>query len=279
MDMSDDALQLPPQAAHSPVAPGHVLLVGAGPGDPELLTLRAARALREATLVLYDQLVSVEVLALINPAAQQLCVGKLAGHHTMAQDAISQLMLRLALSGRSLVRLKGGDPYIFGRGGEEAEVLAAAGVPFEVVPGISAAQGAAAAAGMPLTHRDHATSVVFVTGHGRADRAPAGLEPEAPEVDWAALARPHQTLVIYMGLGRLARISAELLRHGLPPHTPAALIERASQPQQRCVVGTLQELPDLAQREAVQAPALIVIGGVVGLHHTLAPVARRQHVG
>jgi uroporphyrin-III C-methyltransferase len=176
-----------------------------------------------------------------------------------------------------VVRLKGGDPYIFGRGGEEAEALAAAGVPFEVVPGISAAQGAAAAAGMPLTHRDHATAVVFVTGHGRADRVPAGLEPEAPEVDWAALARPHQTLVIYMGLGRLAQISAELMRHGLPAHTPAALVERASRPEQRCVVGTLQSLPELARREAVQAPALIIIGGVVGLHHTLTQVVSHHH--
>ncbi|MEY8876813.1 MAG: uroporphyrinogen-III C-methyltransferase [Leptothrix sp. (in: b-proteobacteria)] len=275
--MSDDPLHLQPLFDRVAAAPGRVLLVGAGPGDPELLTLKAARALREATLVLYDQLVSAEVLALINPAAQTLCVGKLAGHHTMGQDAITHLMLRLALGGRSLVRLKGGDPYIFGRGGEEAEALAAAGVPFEVVPGISAAQGAAAAAGMPLTHRDHATAVVFVTGHGRADRVPAGLEPEAPEVDWAALARPHQTLVIYMGLGRLAQISAELMRHGLSAHTPAALVERASRPEQRCVVGTLQDLPELARREAVQAPALIIIGGVVGLHHTLTQVVRHHH--
>ncbi|MFM2059713.1 MAG: hypothetical protein RLY71_4098 [Pseudomonadota bacterium] len=275
--MSDDALHLPSQFNHTSTVPGHVRLVGAGPGDPELLTLKAARALREATLVLYDQLVSAEVLALINPTAQTLCVGKLAGHHTMGQDAITHLMLRLALGGRSLVRLKGGDPYIFGRGGEEAEALAAAGVPFEVVPGISAAQGAAAVAGMPLTHRDHATAVVFVTGHGRADRVPAGLEPEAPEVDWAALARPHQTLVIYMGLGRLAQISAELMRHGLPAQTPAALVERASQPEQRCVVGMLQELPQLAQREAVQAPTLIIIGSVVALHHTLAPAERHHH--
>ncbi|MEX8518280.1 MAG: uroporphyrinogen-III C-methyltransferase [Leptothrix sp. (in: b-proteobacteria)] len=269
--MLDDTLQIRQQLAGSDCPPGAVLLVGAGPGDPDLLTLKAARALREATLVLYDHLVSPEVLGLINPQAHLICVGKLAGRHTLGQDAIVELMLGLAGSGRSLVRLKGGDPYVFGRGGEEAQALAAAGIPFEVVPGISAAQGAAASAGIPLTHRDHATSVVLVTGHGRADAhgAAPDADPQAPEVDWAALARPHQTLVIYMGLGRLASISAELMRHGLAPQTPAALIERASQPGQRTVTGTLQSLPELAVTHAVKAPALIIVGGVVSLHHTL----------
>ena len=231
---------------------GRVWLVGAGPGDPELLTLKALRRLQRATLVLHDHLVAPEILALLPPAATCIDVG------------------------HDLVRLKGGDPYIFGRGGEEAQALAAAGIPFEVIPGLSAAQAAAAGAGIPLTHRDHATAVVFVTGHGRADAAPPGgapgseLDPTAPEVDWAALARPHQTLVIYMGLGRLAALSAGLVRHGLSPLTPAALIERASRPDQRCVTGTLQTLPALAERHAVRAPALIVVGSVVSLHATLA---------
>ena len=261
---------------------GRVWLVGAGPGDPELLTLKALRRLQRATLVLHDHLVAPEILALLPPEATCIDVGKRCGAHTMAQDDIIALMLRLARAGHDLVRLKGGDPYIFGRGGEEAQALAAAGIPFEVIPGLSAAQAAAAGAGIPLTHRDHATAVVFVTGHGRADAAPPGgapgseLDPTAPEVDWAALARPHQTLVIYMGLGRLAALSAGLVRHGLSPLTPAALIERASRPDQRCVTGTLQTLPALAAQHAVRAPALIVVGSVVSLHATLATALIRE---
>lgn len=275
MSQLDEPLHFLTDTRTAAAEPARVTLVGAGPGDPELLTLKAARLLREATLVLHDQLVSPEVLGLINAQAQLICVGKLAGRHTLGQDAIIELMLRLAGSGRSLVRLKGGDPYVFGRGGEEAQALAAAGIPFEVVPGISAAQGAAASAGIPLTHRDHATSVVLVTGHGRADRPGTSLDPDAPDVDWAALARPHQTLVIYMGLGRLEQICAELVRHGLPAQTPAALVERASQPQQRTVTGTLQSLPTLAVTEAVQAPALIIVGGVVALQQVLGRSVRR----
>ncbi|BDI07617.1 uroporphyrinogen-III C-methyltransferase [Sphaerotilus microaerophilus] len=274
MNMLDDRSRLRPAADAAPQAPGFVSLIGAGPGDPELLTLKAARLLGNARLLLYDHLVSREVLRLVPDDADLIYVGKEAGQHTLGQEAIVELMLRLARSGRSLVRLKGGDPYIFGRGGEEALALAAAGIPFEVVPGISAAQGAAAAAGIPLTHRDHATAVTYVTGHGRADRchttAP-GDDPDAPDVDWAALARPHQTLVIYMGLGRLPQISAQLIAHGMPMDTPAALVERASLPDQRCVVGCLRDLPALAVAEGIKAPALILVGTVVGLQAQLNP--------
>lgn len=178
------------RAANAPAhAPGKVTLVGAGPGDPDLLTVKAARALQSASLVLHDQLVSAEVMALLPPGAECISVGKAAGQHSMPQTAITALMLRLAQSGRPLLRLKGGDPYIFGRGGEEAQALAEAGIPFEVIPGISAAQGAAALAGMPLTHRDHACSLVLTTGHLRGEADERGLD-----LDWDLLARPHQTV-------------------------------------------------------------------------------------
>ena len=243
-----------------------VTLVGAGPGDPELLTIKAAKALAAASLVLYDHLVGKEVLELLPKSADRIYVGKESGHHTLSQDGIIDLMLRLARSGKPVLRLKGGDPYIFGRGGEEVQALAAAGVPFEVIPGISAAQGAAAAAGMPLTHRDHAGAVVFATGHlrGKGDQRRVDL-------DWTMLARPHQTVVIYMGVGTLAVICAQLIAHGLPPDTPAATIERATCADQRTVVGTLTTLPTLALLHAVKPPALIMIGAVVALHDTLAP--------
>lgn len=247
----------------APRTAGRVTLVGAGPGDPELLTVRAERALRGAALVLYDHLVSREVLRLVPEGADLIYVGKESARHTLPQEDICALMVRLARSGRSLVRLKGGDPYIFGRGGEEAQALAAAGIPFEVVPGISAAQAAAAQAGMPLTHRDHAASVVLATGHRRGD----ALELD---MDWAALARPRQTVVIYMGVGTLPTVCAQLIAHGLPPDTPAALVERVSLPGSRRVVGTLAGLPALARVQGVKPPALLIVGGVVTLHETLA---------
>lgn len=246
-------------------APGRVTLVGAGPGDPDLLTVKAARALAQAEVVLYDQLVSGEVLALVPDEADCICVGKESAHHTLPQGAIIDLMLRLARSGRRVLRLKGGDPYIFGRGGEEAQALAEAGIPFDVIPGISAAQGAAASAGIPLTHRDHAASVLCVTGHLRAET------PDQLALDWPALARSRQTLVVYMGVAALPVISAQLIRHGLAADTPAAIVERATLPDQRTLVGTLRSLPALASKSGVRTPALIVIGTVVGLHAQLAP--------
>ncbi len=247
--------------------PARVTLVGAGPGDPELLTVKAARAIGAARIVLYDHLVSKAVLELVPPGADLVYVGKESAHHTLPQDAIIELMLRLARSGRPVLRLKGGDPYIFGRGGEEAQALAEAGVPFDVVPGISAAQGAAACAGIPLTHRDHAASVLWVTGHLRAGAA------AALDLDWPALVRPRQTLVVYMGVGSLALLSAQLIHHGLAADTPAALVERATLPEQRTLVGTLQSLPALARQHAVRSPALILIGTVVRLHERLRPGA------
>ena len=242
------------------LAPARVTLVGAGPGDPDLLTLKAAKALRAAHLVLYDHLVSKDVLELVPKSADRFYVGKQAGRHTLTQEGIIELMVRLARAGQPVVRLKGGDPFIFGRGGEEVEALAANGIPFEVIPGISAAQGAAASAGIPLTHRDYAGTLVFATGHPRNDAA------RAIDLDWPLLARPNQTVVIYMGVASLPTICEQLLHHGLAPDTPAALIERATLPAQRTVVGSVETLPTLALVHDVKPPALIVIGSVVSLH-------------
>lgn len=244
--------------------PGHVTLVGAGPGDPELLTVKAANALRRATLVLYDNLVSKDVLALVPVDADCVYVGKVSGHHSLSQGGIIELMLRLAGGGRRLLRLKGGDPYIFGRGGEEAQALAAAGIPFDVIPGISAAQGASAATGIPLTHRDHAESLVYATGHLRGEG-----DSRSVDLDWTLLSRPRQTVVIYMGVGTLPVISAQLQAHGLAGDTPAAIVERATLPGQRTVVGTLARLPEIARAHDVRTPALIIIGTVVSLHAEL----------
>jgi len=253
------------------VAAARVTLVGAGPGDPELLTVKAARALRAARLVLYDHLVGEEVLELLPKRAERIYVGKECGRHTFSQEAIIELMVCLARAGRPVLRLKGGDPFIFGRGGEEAQALAAHGIPFEVIPGISAAQGAAACAGIPLTHRDHAATLVFVTGHLRA-HANGDDDSRCVDLDWPMLARPHQTLVIYMGVATLPLICAQLIAHGLSPDTPAAVVERASLPGQRCVTATVQTLPTLALLHGVKAPALIMIGGVVGLREQLKAV-------
>ncbi len=242
--------------------PAQVSLVGAGPGDPELLTLKAARALAQAELVLYDNLVSPQVLALVPSKAERVYVGKRSACHAMSQQAIVELMIEHARAGRPVLRLKGGDPYVFGRGGEEAEALARAGVPFVVIPGISAAQGAAACAGIPLTHRDHAARVVWITGHLRAGG-------DEFDLDWPALARPRQTVVVYMGLASLPLLVQQLVAHGLAAHTPAALVERATTPQQRTIVGTLDTLAAQAEAAAVRSPALVMIGEVVGLQPLL----------
>ena len=247
---------------------GHVTLVGAGPGDPDLLTVKAANALRNATLVLYDNLVSKAVLELVPASADRVYVGKVSGHHSLSQTGIIELMVRLAKGGRRLLRLKGGDPYVFGRGGEEAQGLVAAGIPFDVIPGISAAQGAAAASGIPLTHRDHAEALVLATGHLRGE-----ADARTVDLDWAQLARPRQTVVIYMGVATLPVISAQLQAHGLSGDTPAAIIERATLPGQRTIVGTLATLPEIARTHDVRAPALIMIGTVVSLHAELGEPA------
>lgn len=243
--------------------PGAVTLVGAGPGDPELLTIKAMRALQAAKLVLYDHLVSPGVLDYLPPDADRVYVGKESSHHTLPQASIIELMIRLAKSGRAVLRLKGGDGYIFGRGGEEAQALVAAGVPFTVVPGLTAAQGAAASVGIPLTHRDHACSLVLATGHMRENRQ--------LDMDWEMLARPRQTVVLYMGVNNLPEICAQLIAHGLPQETPAALVERATQPEERCITGTLADLPALAKQHGVKPPALIMVGAVVALRAELMP--------
>jgi uroporphyrin-III C-methyltransferase / precorrin-2 dehydrogenase / sirohydrochlorin ferrochelatase len=239
---------------------GEVVLVGAGPGDPGLLTLRALRALQNADVILYDRLVSAEVLDLARRDAERINVGKTAGGAQVSQDDINTLLVQLAQQGKRVCRLKGGDPFIFGRGGEELEALAAAGVRFEVVPGITAAAGCAAYAGIPLTHRDHAQSLVFVTGHVKA---------QGDELDWDQLARPAQTVVFYMGLGSLEQILQRLREHGAPESRAAAIVEQGTRATQRVVTGTLADLARKATEATVQSPALLIVGEVTRLHETL----------
>jgi uroporphyrin-III C-methyltransferase len=231
---------------------GTVYLVGAGPGDPDLLTLRAARLLARAELVVHDGLVDPAVLALAGPKAKFVSVAKSRARHTLPQDAINALLVREALAGRDVVRLKGGDPFVFGRGGEEAEACRAAGVPVEVVPGVTSALGAAAAAQIALTHRDAASVVSFVAGQCK------GLA----EQDWAGLAGKGRTLVIYMGVKTAAQIAEKLMADGLAPEMPIAVIENACRPEMRVLRGPLAALPELVERERVKSPALIVIGEV-----------------
>ena len=235
---------------------GCVALVGAGPGDPELITLKGARLLREAEVVIYDNLVGDGILDLCSPTAERIFVGKMAGQHTLPQEEICQLLVDKALTGKFVVRLKGGDPFVFGRGGEELDVLLAAGIGVEIVPGVTAALGAAASFGFPLTHRDHAQSCVFVTGH---------LKDHSVDLNWPALAQPNQTIVIYMGITGLDAISANLQAAGLSGDTPAALIYRATWPSERIYPCQLATLPATARDNQVKPPALIVIGGVVSL--------------
>jgi len=240
--------------------PGKVFLVGAGPGDPELLTLKAARVLREAEAVVFDHLVGEGVLELLNPAARRIYAGKEAGNHSLPQDQINSLLVELAREGLKVVRLKGGDPFIFGRGGEEMEELLASGIACEVVPGITAASGISACTGMPLTHRDHSRTVVFTTGH---------LKDGTVNLDWAALTRPQQTVVIYMGLGALDIICVELVAHGLAADTPVAVVHAGTTPAQITVTGTLDTIVGAVREAKLRSPALIIVGSVVSLHALL----------
>ncbi|HEX4502012.1 MAG TPA: siroheme synthase CysG [Scandinavium sp.] len=249
----EDELNQPERAV------GEIVLVGAGPGDAGLLTLRGLQVIQKADVVFYDHLVSEGVRELVRRDAEMICVGKRAGTHSVPQHDTNRMLVEAALAGKNVVRLKGGDPFIFGRGGEELQAAAEAGVPFQVVPGITAAAGATAYAGIPLTHRDHAQSATFVTGHYKADSTP---------FDWAHLAQSRQTLAIYMGTMKAAEISQQLIKHGRDSLTPVAVISRGTRADQQVIVGTLQQLESLAKDAPM--PALLVVGEVVQLHQQLA---------
>jgi uroporphyrin-III C-methyltransferase/precorrin-2 dehydrogenase/sirohydrochlorin ferrochelatase len=244
-----------------PTAAGEVYLVGGGPGNPDLLTFRALRLMQQADVVLHDNLVSPEVLNLVRRDAQRIYVGKQRDFHTLRQDEINELLVKLAKEGKRVLRLKGGDPFIFGRGGEEIETLAAQGIRFEVVPGITAASGVAAYAGIPLTHRECAQSCVFVTGH---------LRDNTINLDWEGLVRPDQTIVIYMGLHGLDVLCKELVAHGLSSRMPAAIVQQGTTRNQKVVTGTLETLPQRALEANLKPPTLIIVGEVVRLREKLA---------
>lgn len=240
---------------------GEVYLVGAGPGDPDLLTFKAARLLQTADVVLYDRLVSPAIVDMSRRDAQRIYVGKRRAEHTVPQPEINQLLVELAQAGKRVVRLKGGDPFIFGRGGEEIELLAKHNIPFQIVPGITAANGAACYAGIPLTHRDYAQSVRFVAGY---------LKGDSVEHDWSTFQSTTETLVFYMGLVGLPVICEQLQVHGRSPDTPVAMVERGTQPQQKVLIGTLATMVDIVERAEPVAPTLIIVGDVVNLHQSLS---------
>jgi uroporphyrin-III C-methyltransferase / precorrin-2 dehydrogenase / sirohydrochlorin ferrochelatase len=240
---------------------GEVYLIGAGPGDPDLLTLRALRLMQQADVVVYDRLVSPEILDLVRRDAKKIYVGKQRDQHVLPQESINELLARLAKTGQRVVRLKGGDPFIFGRGGEEIETLMKQNIQFQIVPGITAASGCATYAGIPLTHRDHAQSCTFVTGH---------LKDGTINLNWKQLAFPNQTIVIYMGLAGLKKICLSLIEHGCKPELPAAIIQQGTTNNQRVITGTLDTLAQITANMKIKPPTLIIIGTVVQLHDQLA---------
>ncbi|MEE9388289.1 MAG: siroheme synthase CysG [Paracoccaceae bacterium] len=254
------AALLDDSAQNGTASKGEVYLVGAGPGDPDLLTFKALRLMQRADVVLYDRLVGDEIVDLLRRDAERIYVGKLPNQHTMSQEDISQLMVDLAKKGKRVLRLKGGDPFVFGRGGEEIETLAENDIPFQVVPGITAASGATAYAGIPLTHRDYAQACVFVTAHGR--EGVLGL-------DWDVLLRPAQTVAVYMGLSSLKDLSEQFVNRGANPDTPAAIIDNGTRPNQKVAVGTVSMLHELAVQNELTGPSMIVIGDVVRLREKL----------
>jgi uroporphyrin-III C-methyltransferase/precorrin-2 dehydrogenase/sirohydrochlorin ferrochelatase len=239
---------------------GEVYLVGAGPGNPDLLTFRALRLMQQADVVVYDRLVSPPILDMCRRDADRLYVGKERDNHAVPQDEINMVLVRLAKEGKRVLRLKGGDPFIFGRGGEEIETLREHGVPFQVVPAVTAAAGVASYAGIPLTHRDHAQALILVTGH---------LKNGSMDLDWDMLCRPGQTIVIYMGLKGLVTLCDEMKKHGLPGTTPAAVVQQGTTINQKVVVGTLDTLPAQVAQAELKPPTLIIVGSVVSLHAKL----------
>ena len=248
---------------------GEVYIVGAGPGDPELLTLKALQLMQQADVVVYDYLVSDEILELVRRDADLVCVGKKAGHHSVKQEQTNQMLVEFAKQGKKVCRIKGGDPFIYGRGGEEVQVLAANGVKYQIVPGITAAAGCSAYAGIPLTHRDHAQAIQFVTGH---------CKKEGQELDWASLAKPNQTLAIYMGVIKSPHIQQQLITHGRAATTPVAIIENGTRKSQRVITTQLEQLAETISEHQVQSPALLIIGEVASLHAELAWFNKEQQV-